>query len=153
MPDTPTVAVRFGPSLSLWLEILRHLDAATRSIDLATYQLTCDLLASKLLQTHTRGLDIRIIADKWHSNDPNSHIRELARHGVPAWLDDRHKAFHHKYIVIDKSTIITGSANLTANARMYHAETLLTITNAPALATQFTQDFESHLAHSLRVTP
>jgi phosphatidylserine/phosphatidylglycerophosphate/cardiolipin synthase-like enzyme len=71
----------------------------------------------------------------------------LANQGVPTMIDANHAIAHNKVIVIDGETVLTGSFNFTKAAQEKNAENLLIIRD-PALAAQYTQNWDSHRQHS-----
>jgi len=62
-------------------------------------------------------------------------------------IDANHAIAHNKIIVIDGETVLTGSFNFTKAAQEKNAENLLIIRD-PALAVQYTQNWETHRQHS-----
>jgi phosphatidylserine/phosphatidylglycerophosphate/cardiolipin synthase-like enzyme len=71
----------------------------------------------------------------------------LANQGVPTMIDANHAIAHHKVIVIDGETVLTGSFNFTKAAPEKNAENLLIIRD-PALAAQYTANWQAHAQHS-----
>jgi len=71
----------------------------------------------------------------------------LANQGVPTMIDANHAIAHHKVIVIDGETVLTGSFNFTKAAQEKNAENLLIIRD-PALAAQYTANWQAHAQHS-----
>jgi phosphatidylserine/phosphatidylglycerophosphate/cardiolipin synthase-like enzyme len=71
----------------------------------------------------------------------------LANQGVPTMIDANHAISHNKVIVIDGELVITGSFNFTKAAQEKNAENLLIIRD-PALAKQYTQNWDAHRQHS-----
>jgi phosphatidylserine/phosphatidylglycerophosphate/cardiolipin synthase-like enzyme len=63
-------------------------------------------------------------------------------------IDSRHAIQHNKYIVIDGTSVETGSFNYSAAAAHSNAENALVIWNNPALAAQYTQNWELHWGHA-----
>jgi phosphatidylserine/phosphatidylglycerophosphate/cardiolipin synthase-like enzyme len=51
-------------------------------------------------------------------------------------------------MVIDGTTLITGSFNFTKAAEEGNAENLLVITHAPELAARYAANWKAHLGHS-----
>ena len=62
-------------------------------------------------------------------------------------IDANHAIAHNKIIVIDGETVLTSSFNFTKAAQEKNAENLLIIRD-PALAVQYTQNWETHRQHS-----
>jgi phosphatidylserine/phosphatidylglycerophosphate/cardiolipin synthase-like enzyme len=71
----------------------------------------------------------------------------LANQGVPTMIDANHAIAHHKVIVIDGETVLTGSFNFAKAAQEKNAENLLIIRD-PALAAQYTANWQAHAQHS-----
>ena len=62
-------------------------------------------------------------------------------------IDANHAIAHNKVIVIDGETVLTGSFNFTKAAQEKNAENLLIIRD-PALAAQYTKNWDAHRQHS-----
>jgi phosphatidylserine/phosphatidylglycerophosphate/cardiolipin synthase-like enzyme len=78
-------------------------------------------------------------------SDQNTYF--LANQGVPTMIDAEHAMAHNKILIIDGETVLRGSFNFTKAAREKNAENLLIIRD-PALAAQYTQNWEAHRQHS-----
>jgi phosphatidylserine/phosphatidylglycerophosphate/cardiolipin synthase-like enzyme len=68
--------------------------------------------------------------------------------GIPTYIDDKHAIAHNKIIIIDQSSIITGSFNFTKAAEEKNAENLLVIRGDDALVKKYLANFKEHLGHS-----
>lgn len=62
-------------------------------------------------------------------------------------IDANHAIAHNKVLVIDGETVLTRRFNFTKAAQTRNAENLL-ILRDPALATQYTKNWETHRQHS-----
>jgi phosphatidylserine/phosphatidylglycerophosphate/cardiolipin synthase-like enzyme len=62
-------------------------------------------------------------------------------------IDAEHAIAHNEVMVIDNEFVITGSFNFTKAAQEKNAENLLIIRDQ-GLATQYTQNWETHRQHS-----
>jgi phosphatidylserine/phosphatidylglycerophosphate/cardiolipin synthase-like enzyme len=71
----------------------------------------------------------------------------LADQGVPSMIDADHTIAHNKVMIIDGETVLTGSFNFTKAAQEKNAENLLLIRD-PALAAQYTANWQAHAQHS-----
>lgn len=67
---------------------------------------------------------------------------------MPVLIDDKHAIAHNKIMIIDKSTLITGSFNFTAAAENKNAENLLVIKGNKPLVDNYIENFEAHKGHS-----
>jgi phosphatidylserine/phosphatidylglycerophosphate/cardiolipin synthase-like enzyme len=75
-------------------------------------------------------------------------IKRLKRTGKSA-IDARHAIAHNKIMIIDQSTVITGSFNFTKAAEEKNAENLLII-KSKELAAIYIDNWKKHLEHSER---
>jgi phosphatidylserine/phosphatidylglycerophosphate/cardiolipin synthase-like enzyme len=104
-------------------------------------------IAKALLDAHKRGVQVQVILDKSQRREKYSSADFLGNQGVPTMIDANHAIAHNEIMVIDGETIITGSLNFTKAAQEKNAENLLVIRD-PALAAQYTQNWEAHRPHS-----
>ena len=73
---------------------------------------------------------------------PSSNVYSLAATGISVKIDDSVRYhMHHKFCVIDKSVVITGSFNWTDQAVNHNQENLLFIENKE-LALKYSNEFE-----------
>ncbi|CAB4836535.1 MAG: hypothetical protein F2754_14815 [Actinobacteria bacterium] len=135
--------------------LLAFVDDAHRSIDLAVYDAhLADGRAQRLIATldaaEARGVRVRAIynedaADRRHeATAPPSgpSLLPLLREAVPAKaIDGVPDLMHHKYVIRDRASVWTGSANWTDNS-WDAQENVLVMLHNPPLADAFTRDFE-----------
>jgi len=57
-------------------------------------------------------------------------------------LDHHYATFHHKFIVIDKESLETGSFNYTTVAIKHNAENALVLWNAPTVAEAYANEWQ-----------
>jgi len=144
---TPTVTCAFSPHGRILAETIHQLDNAAASIDLATYSLTSEPIATALIRADKRDVQVRIIVDRGQEASAASVAQKIRKAGIPVRTDKTHALFHHKYIIIDNRITITGSANHSRSAQENNAENIVTITDAATAAT-FTADFAGHWDHA-----
>jgi phosphatidylserine/phosphatidylglycerophosphate/cardiolipin synthase-like enzyme len=89
---------------------------------------------------------VQVILDKSQRTEKYSSADFLANQGMPTLIDATHAISHNKVIVIDSETVISGSFNFTKAAQENNAENLLLIRD-PALAAQYTQNWDAHRQH------
>jgi phosphatidylserine/phosphatidylglycerophosphate/cardiolipin synthase-like enzyme len=141
------VTVCFTPGGNCTEQIVKALGEAQRSILVQAYSFTSAPIAKALLEAHTRGVQVQVILDKSQRTEQYSSADFLANQGVPTLIDANHAIAHNKIMIIDGQTIITGSFNYTKAAQEKHAENVLIIRD-PALAAQYTQNWQAHAQHS-----
>ena len=111
------------------------------------YSFTSAPIAKALLNAHKRGVQVQVILDKSQRTEKYSSADFLANQGVPTMIDAQHAISHNKVMIIDGETVLTGSFNFTKAAQEKNAENLLIIRD-PALAAQYTQNWQAHAQHS-----
>ncbi len=78
-------------------------------------------------------------------------VPKLLEASVPTYIDDKHRTAHNKVIILDESTVITGSFNFTKSAETRNAENLLVIRSS-AMAKAYKKNWEEHFKHSIAAT-
>lgn len=119
-------------------QILSALGNAKAIIWVAMAWFTNDKLASKLIEKHKEGLDVRVVLFDDHIN--RDHGVEL--HGIPVVkIKGKHGGkMHNKYCVIDNQIVVTGFYNWSANAEFKNDENISIILNNN-LASKYSSDF------------
>jgi Phosphatidylserine/phosphatidylglycerophosphate/cardiolipin synthases and related enzymes len=139
--EVPTFSVGFSPSHGALNVILSAINGAKQHIDVAAYGFTSKPVATALIAARKRGVAVRVVADEKANNDRYTAVTFLANQNVPVRLDSRYAIMHNKFMVIDGSTVETGSFNFTASAVKRNAENALLIENAPELAASYQREF------------
>ena len=129
--------------------IMRAIRAAQRQVLVQAYVFTSGAIAGELINAKKRGVDVRITADSEQTERiSTSRIGDLARAGIPVWIETRYQAAHNKTMVIDAGTaaavVITGSYNWTVAAQRRNAENVLIVSGAADLAQTYKANWERH---------
>ncbi len=149
----PAWEVCFTPGGECTKAIATALENARSSVLVQAYTFTSAPIAKALLEASRRGVKVEAILDGINRRSARySGADLLARAGIPVRIDVAHAIAHNKVIVIDGSTVITGSFNFTRAAQEKNAENLLVI-HDPALAARYAQNWQVHAAHSEPYTP
>lgn len=141
--------VYFSPRGGATDAIVREVGAAQHEIRVMTYQLTSKPIADALMAAKARGVDVQVIVDRSQSrpeNPPACCANKVAA-ALPIVVDAKHQIHHNKVIVIDGSTVITGSFNFSNAAEKGNAENML-ILHDSALAQKYLANWQLHAAHS-----
>lgn len=162
------IDVQFSPSSATipWSQstnglIGKTLETSTRSVDLALFVFSEQRLANILESEHESGVQIRALIDPDFIYRPYSEALDMmgvslannckleannhpwqnaiATVGVPQLF--KGDLLHHKFAVIDKQTVITGSHNWSQAANNGNDEALLVI-HSPVIAAHYQQEFE-----------
>ncbi len=141
------VSVFFSPKGGCTEAVVKELDAARATILVEAYSFTSTPIAKALVDAHKRGIKVEVILDKSQRTEKYSSATFLVNMGIPTLIDAVHAIAHNKIMVIDDTTVITGSFNFTKAAEENNAENLLVI-RSPELAAKYTANWKAHAAHS-----
>uniref|UniRef100_A0A8C5WF16 Mitochondrial cardiolipin hydrolase n=1 Tax=Leptobrachium leishanense TaxID=445787 RepID=A0A8C5WF16_9ANUR len=146
--------------------LLRRLLEARSSLELCVFTVSSAPLAQAVLQLHQRGLRVRIITDSDYMAIPGNQIgalrkaesqTELNVNNLSFGADWRRRAaallgivvrhnhgpgyMHHKFAILDRTIVMTGSLNWTMQALHTNKENLL-ISSEGAFTTAYLEEFE-----------
>jgi phosphatidylserine/phosphatidylglycerophosphate/cardiolipin synthase-like enzyme len=151
LPQTPyasltinntLIEVYFSPDDGTAAEIIRHIQGARQSIHFMAFSFTSDHIAGAMLAKAAEGVSV---AGVFEASQVGSNIggefQLMRAAGLDVRLDGNPRNMHHKVIIIDEGTVITGSYNFSANAEKRNDENTLVI-HDPAIAGQFMAEFE-----------
>lgn len=142
------VAVYFSPHGDATTAIIRELNAATTQILMQAYSFTSAPIAKALVEAHKRGVKVLAVLDKSNRTAKYSAATFLAHAGMQPLIDTKHAIAHNKVMVIDSTTILTGSFNFTKAAEENNAENLLVIKEAPLLVQAYEANIYLHAGHA-----
>ncbi len=114
--------------------LIDSIKAAKKEIVIAIYSMTRDEIVDPLITKHKQGVAVKIKMDEEQGNSEwcKPLIKKLRRAGIIVDLirmpNDRH--MHHKFVVIDRTQVLTGSFNYTNAASTANWENLVKITNS-----------------------
>lgn len=148
LPATGTIDVYFSPKSGATQAIVTEISKAQKSIQVQAYSFTSAPIAKALLEAHKRGIAVEVILDKSQKSAKYTSATFLINAGIPTYIDSKHAIAHNKIIIIDRSTLITGSFNFTKAAEEKNAENLLIIKGNQALANKYLSNFAEHRSHS-----
>ena len=141
-----------------WLE--QQLAGVQRRLDLALFVFSAQNLADALAGLQQRGVAIRLLADPGFAARPFSEVLDLLAVSQPdhrCLLEAGNRPWrqalegvgtprlaggdklHHKYAVLDGSSVISGSFNWSPSAAFQNDETLLRL-DSPLLAAHFSAE-------------
>jgi len=139
--------VCFTPGGDCTSRIVDTIAAAQHTVLVQAYSFTSAPIAKALVDARKRGIDVRVILDRSQQTERYSGADFLANNGVPVQIDTAHAIAHSKVMVIDGTTVITGSFNFTKAAQERNAENLLVIHDAE-LAARYAANWQEHAGHS-----
>lgn len=176
LPQDPYIQVFFNQSeASVYTDPYRHIerygddleqivitaiDQASTTVDVAVQALNLPRVAEALVKSAQRGVNVRLILENQYASpdpsdpDQTNTLQTLSSGHIPL-IDDTADGskgsglMHHKFLVIDRHWVLTGSANLTLSGIHGDADEPTSRGNAnaflkidsPALANLFTAEF------------
>ena len=134
--EPTSIEVFFSPKGGCQDAIIREVNAAKDYVHVQAYSFTSAPIARALLDAKKRGVKVEVVIDKGRVTEKYSEATFFANQDIPVFTDGRHAIAHNKVMVIDGSTVITGSFNFTKAAEESNAENLLVI-RSPELAAKY----------------
>ena len=134
------IEVYFSPGVSCTEAIVRELSNAKQTVHVQAYSFTSQPIARALTDAEKRGVKVIAILDY-------SAADFLAHEGVETYVDSMHAIAHNKIMIIDGTTVLTGSFNFTKAADQKNAENLLVIRD-DKVAAKFEANWQAHFRHS-----
>jgi phosphatidylserine/phosphatidylglycerophosphate/cardiolipin synthase-like enzyme len=151
LPQTPhpsvmiggtSVEVYFSPDDGTAAEIIRQIQAAEESIYFLAFSFTSDDIAGALLEKAAEGVTVAGVFEASQvGSNVGGEFEQMRLAGLDVRLDGNPRNMHHKVLIIDEETVITGSYNFSTNAEKRNDENTLVIHNI-AIADQFMAEFE-----------
>jgi phosphatidylserine/phosphatidylglycerophosphate/cardiolipin synthase-like enzyme len=80
-------------------------------------------LAKALVDAHKRGIKIEAILDWSQRKDKYTSADFISHAGIPTYIDSAHAIAHNKIIIVDRSTLITGSFDIPKQQKRRTLET------------------------------
>ncbi len=135
--------VFFSPNGGTREQIINLIQTTTGNIDIAIFSFTSKELAMALLMENKKGRNIRIVADRGQGNGKYSALKLLREHVPVRYLPVSYGRgmMHHKFMLINKTYLVTGSYNWSTNAEKYNYENCL-ILDESKLITEYSAEYE-----------
>lgn len=126
-----------------WSKVAAVLRKAKKSIDMAMFNLTYDPCRDLLLQlAGKKGVEIRIMTDDKTIKEDNNDIGTLAEHEKISIKTDSHlTTMHHKFAIVDRELVISGSMNFTHKGFCTNMENFM-LSDHPSVVGPFREEFE-----------
>ena len=136
-----TVRYAFSPVDGINAQVVSALDAAKTQIRFMAFSYTDPAIGAAMVRAKKRGVDVRGVMEKQNVRGTGSVFPLLQKAKVDIVPDGNCYIMHHKSIVIDTNTVITGSYNFTKSAEKSNDENLLII-NGEGVAAQFLTEYD-----------
>lgn len=139
-PDRPAAKPGYGGPDEALAEALRQ---ARQEVVMAAYELDNPAIVDALVDIARRGVQVRLVLET--DNLHEDVLRRLKEAGIPYATDRREGYMHHKFVVIDRSDVWTGSMNFTFNGAYRNNNNLVHL-RSHRLAQNYLQEFEEMFA-------
>lgn len=131
----------FSPGPDCRIAIEQAMETAIDELLICVFTISDDRLSDAIQRAHRNGLTVRVISDNDKMEDKGNDIERLALSGIEVRIDRSPDHMHHKFMVVDGKTVLTGSYNWTRSAETRNEENLVSIDD-PYLASRFMDEFE-----------
>jgi len=121
--------------------VLSTIKKANSSIYFLIFSFTSDPVGDIIIQKASQGIEVAGVFEKTQNNAYNEYSKMEQENLNVSWDTKNTKGkLHHKYFIIDKKIVITGSYNPTASGDSKNDENILIIHNAN-IANRFLEEF------------
>ncbi|MEZ4671846.1 MAG: phospholipase D-like domain-containing protein [Anaerolineae bacterium] len=145
--DSVPIQILFAPEDRIVSALAVTLSSAQKSIQFLAFSFTLDDVAGVMQQKANQGVIVQGIFETTGSETRSSELRPLLCSGLEMKQDGNPFVLHHKVMIIDGKTVITGSFNFSAGARDENDENVVIITD-PDLALQYQEEFARRWAEA-----
>ena len=109
-------------------KMVRYIQMAKKTIDLAIFSFTNDDLANEILAAHRRGVKVRIITDDEAMKGKGADAQRMSDGGIPTRTDSHEQYhMHNKFMIVDSLYLVTGSFNWTFQAGKSNQENVVVL--------------------------
>jgi mitochondrial cardiolipin hydrolase len=139
--ESPESTAYFSPGNDCLNQINLRLRQCLKRVDICVFTITDNRITRTILETHRRGVAMRIITDNDKLHDAGSDIEEIRAAGIPVCIDRSPFHMHHKFAIFDNSILLNGSYNWTRSAADENEENIIDSTD-PKLVARFQHMFD-----------
>ncbi len=149
--DGIPIEIYFAPEGEVVEAIIREINGARQSIRFMAFSYTVDDMANAMINRASAGVNLRGIFERVGSETQYAELTPMFCAGLQVRQDGNTFILHHKVIVIDRTTVLTGSFNFSANAIDSNDENLVIIRD-PDLAAQYLAEFDRRWSEAITPT-
>lgn len=129
----------FSPVDDVMDKLVAYINGAQKSIRFIAFTYTDHRLSDAMIARAKAGVKVEGVIENRGAS--NGALVPLVCAKLPVKVDGNKYTMHHKVIIIDDSTVITGSFNFTNTADTANDDNILVI-HSPAIAALYNQEFE-----------
>jgi phosphatidylserine/phosphatidylglycerophosphate/cardiolipin synthase-like enzyme len=124
--------------------LIDEIDAAGEQILIAMYSFTSDDLGAAVIRAHQRGVNVYVLLDEGQETDEDRMSPSLVAAGIPTAVEHQSGILHHRFAVIDRRIVITGSYDWADAGDFENA----VVIDCAAIAAEYLDEF-SYIANDL----
>jgi phosphatidylserine/phosphatidylglycerophosphate/cardiolipin synthase-like enzyme len=143
-----TMSTCYTPGQNCTNLVVNAIASAKTELLVQAYGFTSTAIIEAIGAAKARGIKVSVILDKTNESEQDSGAVYLKEHGIVALIDDKVAIAHNKVMIIDGTTVITGSFNFTEAAQKRNAENVLIIAGNKALADTYKANWQRRAAAS-----
>lgn len=96
--------------------LANEINNVQRTLDIVAYEFNLASLTQAVLNAHQRGVRVRVVTDNEDGlGDDETTLNQFVNAGIPVVTDTRSALMHNKFMILDGTTVWTGSWNFTVN--------------------------------------
>jgi len=134
------VQVLFASEDDVIAHLLPYIEAAQTSIRFMAFSFTEDALGEAMRERAAKGVDVAGIFEKVGSDTQYSEMIPFWCANIPVRQDGNPSFMHHKVIIVDAETVITGSLNFSDSADTSNDENVVVLQNE-RIAAKYLEEF------------
>lgn len=142
LPGGATVQAFFSPAGHGREAVVAEVKGAKKRIQFLTFSLTDVETGDAMLERAKDGVKVQGIFDRWLAAGQYSLFEKFKGAKLDVRKDGNEALMHHKVMVIDDTTVVTGSYNYSQNAEANNNEAFLIFRGAKGIAKAFSGEFE-----------
>ncbi|NDG83562.1 MAG: hypothetical protein EBX52_00815 [Proteobacteria bacterium] len=132
--------VCFTPGSRCDLKLLKFVESAQKSLEIAIYDVNLDELVHAIL-VQSKKIPVRVLVDQRQAKGGHSLVSTLVKGGVSVRMGRQRGIMHHKFTLVDGSRLETGSFNYTNHASMANQENQIYLDD-PAIVSRYRVRFD-----------
>lgn len=140
--------IYFSPAEGAGEVIAAKIVGAKQEVLVQACNLTSVPIAKALNEAHKRGVRIEIILDRSQPLESNILTAYLAKNGAKFYVDDKHDMMSNNIVIIDRSTLISGSFGFSKDPVDNGTGNLFVFERNRKLAKVYLENFETHKKHA-----
>ena len=135
--------VLFSPEQSIQEALLKEIESAQSTIDLAVREITSQNLTQALVRAKGRGVRVRVIADSKQAKMKSSKITSLIHEGISVKVlkGKDHGVMNHRFVIFDGKKAVTGSFDWSEASEKWNDEDILILSETEVVMS-YQKEFE-----------